>query len=309
MLSVAVNISHTNPLPHTYANNRHGRQRAFYYNQNCIRMKKFLFLSALIALLIGCKSKDEPQQQVTFRISNFQSTTEPLGSPRKAPASLIDDGDALTDIYLFDGATQLVHQTSTQEDFGTITVLLTVGEHNLHFIATRSTGLAVEEGLLVCSSLKNTFGKTVHLNVSGGGDQNITLDRLTGKLIISINDEVPSGASNLYIRIGSRYTTLDPQTLFGVNPTVFEHNANLTSRIGHDDYQISLFILAPDEDGYETTFTLTATNTSSQVIGQATGTITIAPNTKTLLSGNLFTGTRSFISLNSAWNADIEENF
>ena len=40
-----------------------------------------------------------------------------------------------------------------------------------------------------------------------------------------------------------------------------------------------------------------------------TGTITIAPNTKTLLSGNLFTGTRSFISLNSAWNADIEENF
>ena len=68
-------------------------------------------------------------------------------------------------------------------------------------------------------------------------------------------------------------------------------------------------MLSPDADGYETSFTLTATNTSSQVIGQATGTITIAPNTKTLLSGNLFTGTRSFISLNSAWNADIEESF
>ena len=273
-------------------------------------MKKLFFISALAALLIGCKGQNEPgQQQVVFRVTNFTSTTEPMDAPRRAPQSLIDDGDALTDLYLFDGATQLVHQTSTQEYFGTITVLLPIGEHNLHFIATRSTGLAVEEGLLVCSSLKNTFGKTVHLNVSGGGDQNITLDRLTGKLIISINDEVPSGASNLYIRIGSRYTTLDPQTLFGVNPTVFEHNANLTSRIGHDDYQISLFVLAPDADGYETTFTLTATNTSSQVIGQATGTITIAPNTKTLLSGNLFTGTRSFISLNSAWNADIEENF
>ena len=272
-------------------------------------MKKLFLLSALIALLIGCKSKEEPQQQVTFRISNFQSTTEPQGSPRKAPASLIDDGDALTDLYLFDGATQLVHQTSTQEDFGTITVLLPIGEHNLHFIATRSTGLAVEEGLLVCSSLKNTFGKTVHLNVSGGGDQNVTLDRLTGKLVITINDEIPTGASNLRIQLGRRYTSIDPQTLFGVNSSAFDQNVSLTSKVGQSGYSITLYMLADDADGYETTFTLTATNTASQVIGQATGTITIAPNTKTLLSGNLFTGTRSFISLNSAWNADIEESF
>ena len=270
-------------------------------------MKKALFICALAALLIGCKGQDEPsKQQVTFRVSNFQSTNEPI----KAPASLVDGDDgALTDIYLFDGSTQLVHQTSTQEDFGTITVLLPVGEHNLYFIATRSTGLAVEEGLLVCSSLKNTFGKTVHLNVSGGGDQNITLDRLTGKLVITINDEIPSGASNLRIQLGGRYTSLDIASLYGVSPSTFDQNVNLTGKVGTSGYSITLFMLAPDADGYDTEFTLTATNTATQVIGQATGTVTIAPNTKTLLSGNLFTGTRSFISLNSAWNADIEESF
>ena len=274
-------------------------------------MKKFLFFSALIALLIGCKCSDEPaKQQVTFRISNFQSTTEPLGSPRKAPASLVDGEDgALTDLYLFDGATQLVHQTSTQEDFGTITVLLPIGEHDLHFIATRSTGLSYEDGILTCASLKNTFGKTVHLSVAGGGDQNVTLDRLTGKLVITINDAIPTGASNLRIQLGDRYTTLDPQTLFGVSPAAFDQNVNISGKTGNTGFYVTLFMLAPDADGYETEFTLTATNTSSQVIGQATCTITIAPNTKTLLSGNLFTGTRSFISLNSAWNADIEENF
>ena len=39
------------------------------------------------------------------------------------------------------------------------------------------------------------------------------------------------------------------------------------------------------------------------------GTMTIASNTKTLLHGNLFTGTRSFLSLSTAWNSDIDEGF
>ena len=282
---------------------------------NCIRMKKVLFFSALAALLIGCKGKNEPTQanlqtnQVTFNVQGMTATTEPMDAPRKAPASLIDDSDELTDLYLFDGTTQLVHQTSDQAEFGTITVLLTTGNHTLHFVATRSTGLSYENGILACTSLKNTFGKTVQLNVAGGGDQNVTLDRLSGKLIITINDAIPSGASNLRIQLACRYTSLNVTSLYGVSPSSFDQNVNISGKVGTSGYQITLYMLAMDECGYDTDFTLTATNSSSQVIGQATGTVTIAPNTKTLLSGNLFTGTRSFISLNSAWNADIEESF
>ena len=269
-------------------------------------MKKLFFISALAALLIGCKGQNEPgQQQVTFKVSNFTSTTEPL----KAPASLVDGDDALTDLYLFDGTTQLIHQTSDQDDFGTITVLLTTGNHTLHFVATRSTGLSYEGGILACTSLKNTFGKTMQLNVAGGGDQNVTLDRLSGKLIITINDAIPSGASNLRIQLGDRYTSLDIASLYGTSPAAFDQNVNISGKVGTSGYSITLYMLAPDADGYETDFTLTATNASSEVIGQATGTITIAPNTKTLLSGNLFTGTRSFISLSTGWNTDIEESF
>lgn len=274
-------------------------------------MKKVLFFSALAALILtGCKGKDEPsQQQVVFRVTNFTATTEPMDGRAKAPQSLIDDGDALTDLYLFDGTTQLVHQTNDQAEFGTITVLLTTGNHTLHFVATRSTGLSYEGGILACTSLRNTFGKTLQLNVAGGGDQNVTLDRLSGKLIITINDAIPTGASSLRIQVGDRYTSLDVATLYGVSPAAFDQNVNISGKVGNTGHQVSLYMLAPDEDGYETDFTLTATNTSSEVIGQATGTITIAPNTKTLLSGNLFTGTRSFVVLNLAWNADIEESF
>ena len=278
-------------------------------------MKKFLFFSALFALmLVGCKNQDEPQQkaethQVKFTIPGLTVSTEPMDAPRKAPASLIDDSDELTDLYLFDGTTQLVHQTSDQAEFGTITVLLTTGNHTLHFVATRSTGISYENGILACTSLKNTFGKTVQLNVAGGGDQNVTLDRLSGKLIITINDAIPSGASNLRIQLACRYTSLNVTSLYGVSPSSFDQNVNISGKVGTSGYQITLYMLAMDECGYDTDFTLTATNSSSQVIGQATGTVTIAPNTKTLLIGNLFTGTRSFISLNSAWNADIEESF
>ena len=276
-------------------------------------MKKLFLFSACAALLfVSCTSMNEPEQQaqqVTFHVSNFTFTTEPMDAPAKASASLIDDGVTLTDLILFDGDKYLLRQKSTDQDFGTITVLLTVGDHDLHFIATASTEISISDGILTCSSLKNTFGKTVHLNVNGGGDENVTLDRLTGKLVITINDEIPTGAKSLRIQIGDRYTNLDCATLFGVSPAVFDQNVNISGKIGNTGYNVNLYMLAPDEDGYETTFTLTATNTSSQVIGQATGTITIAPNTKTLLSGNLFTGTRSFVSLNSAWNADIEESF
>ena len=276
-------------------------------------MRKILFFAAICSALIACSksTEDEPvaKESVTFKLSNFTSTTEPMSVARKA-SSLVDGEDgALTDLYLFDGATQLTHQTSDQADFGTITVMLTTGSHNLHFVATRSAGLSYADGVLACSSLRNTFGKTMVFNVSGSSEENVTLDRLSGKLILTINDAIPSGANSLRIQLGQRYTSLDVQTLFGVNAAAYDQSVSLSSKIGQTGHQITLHILGSDADGYETTYTLTATNSSDQIIGQATGTLTLAPNTKTLLSGNLFTGTRSFVSLNTEWNADINESF
>ena len=85
---------------------------------------------------------------------------------------------------------------------------------------------------------------------------------------------------------------------------------SIASKVGSTGVQYKLNILAPVY-GIEstTTYTLTATNGSGYVIGHATGTMTICSNTKTLLHGSLFTGTRSFLSLSTAWNGDIDEAF
>ena len=280
-------------------------------------MKKTFLLCALCALmLLGCKSKNDPenvqQHQVTFRVPQLAVEMQPMDAPaiRKVAPLTDEDGSQMTDLILFDGATYLMRQQNTDPDFGTITVMLTAGEHHLHFVATRSTELSYDEGVLNCASLRATFGKHYDLNVTGGSDEYVTMDRLTGMVVITIEDEIPAGASQLRIQFGDYYKGLNPTTFAGVRSGEFDQTVSLASKVGQTDVQYKLHVLAPVY-GTEssTTYTLTATNGSGEVIGQATGTMPINSNTKTLLHGNLFTGTRSFISLATSWGADSDVTF
>ena len=280
-------------------------------------MKKALFFGALFALILtGCKSdKDEPQvdspkHQVTFRVPALKVETEPMSAPRKVAPLTDDDGQQMTDLILFDGATYLTRQQNTDPSFGTVTVLLTAGEHHLHFIATRSTELSYDEGILNCASLRQTYGKHYTINVTGGSDENVTLDRLTGQVVITIEDEIPAGAANLRIQFGDYYKGINPTTFAATRSGAFDQTVSIASKVGLTDQQWKLNILVPTYgETSETSYTLTATNGSGDIIGQATGTMSICSNTKTLLHGNLFTGTRSFVSLSTAWNSDIDESF
>ena len=279
-------------------------------------MKKTFLLCALCALmLLGCKSKNDPenvQHQVTFRVPQLAVETEPMNAPaiRKVAPLTDEDGLQMTDLILFDGATYLMRQQNTDPNFGTVTVMLTAGEHHLHFVATSSTELSYAEGVLNCASLRPTYGKHYDINVTGGSDEYVTMDRLTGMVVITIEDEIPAGAANLRIQFGDYYKGLNPTTFAGVRSGDFDQTVSIASKVGQTDVQYKLHILAPVY-GTEstTTYTLTATNGSGDVIGQATGTMPINSNTKTLLHGDLFTGTRSFLSLATSWGADSDVTF
>lgn len=274
-------------------------------------MKKTIFLCAFVALLCAC-SKDEPQSkhQVTFRIPSLMIETEPMQAPRKVAPLTDDDGYQMTMLLLFDGATLIVQQPNTDPDFGTITAMLTAGVHHLHFVATRSTELSYDEGVLNCASLRPTFGRHYDLNVTGGSEQNISLDRLTGQVVITIEDEVPAGANQLRIQFGDYYKGINPTTFAATRSGTFDQTVSIASYVGQTDKTWTLNILVPTYgEEHETTYTLTATNGSGDIIGQATGTMPCNSNTKTLLHGNLFTGTRSMVALTTAWNADEDVSF
>ena len=277
-------------------------------------MNKNLISCAFAALILMSCGGNEPQNlqshQVTFHVPQVVAETQPMNGPRRTPILTDDDGQQMTDLFLFDGATQIAHQTNAEAEFGTITVLLTAGTHHLHFIATRSTGMSYDEGILNCTSLRPTFGKHYDLNVTGGSDENISLDRLTGQVVITIEDEIPTGASQLRIQFSDYYKGINPTTFAATRSGAFDQTVNISGKVGLTDQSWTLNILVPTYTSESnTTFTLTATNTGGDIIGQATGTMTINSNTKTLLHGNLFKGTRSFLSLTTAWNAEEDVTF
>lgn len=280
-------------------------------------MKKyFITLCAAIALLTtGCKSGNDPEakQQVTFRVSSFEQTTEPMGSPRRAPqATILDDegGTALTDLYVFDGTTQVAHQVYADDNdaFGTVTLELSHGEHNLSFVCTRSTGLSYSAGVLSATSLRPTFGKNLALNVSASTPaQDLTLERLTGLVGVTIKDAFPAAANEIEFVINPRYTSLDIATLCGVSGSEFRQKVSCTSKIGLTNVAYSFNILAPIRtEEFTADVTINIYNSAGVVIYSVTiDDVRMAANTKTLLSGNLFTAPSASVTVNTAWNADI----
>ena len=276
-------------------------------------MKKTILLMAMVAVLFACKSKDEPQakQQVTFKVTAFEQTTEPMGSPRKAPqATILDDegGVALTDLYVFDGSTQVAHQTNDDQNFGTVTLDLSHGNHNLSFVCTRSTGITYDAGVLSATSLRSTFGKTLTLNVSGSTPaQNLTLERLTGLLSITINDEFPATANQIEFIMATRYTSLNVATLCGANGAEWSQKVSCTGKVGQSGVYYSFNFLAPSlDDEYTSDVTINIYNSLNAVIYSVTiEDVRLAANTKTLLSGNLFTSPSASVSVNHTWNSNI----
>ena len=273
-------------------------------------MKKFLLLSAFAALLIGCKGQNEPAQvqAVQFTISTFEQSSQPLYAPK---ATILDDdeGTDLTDLFVFDGTTQLVHQTSTDEDFGTVVLNLTHGNHDLSFVLTRSTGITYEDGVLTFGAVRSTFGKLLTLNVSASTSaQDLTLDRISGQLRLTINDAFPTTAAEIEFVVNPRYSQLNVTNLQAVNGASWNQRVSCTSKQGQSGVQYTFNHICPSLTSETTAdVTLNIYNAGGSVIYSVTiDDVRMAANTKTLLSGNLFTAPSASVSVNHSWNESIE---
>ena len=252
-------------------------------------------------------------KQVTFKVTAFEQNQEPLGAPRKAPqGTILDDegGTALTDLYVFDGTTQLAHQVyeDDHDAFGTVTLDLTHGNHNLSFICTRSTGITVENGVMAFGSIRPTFGKLLALNVNGSTPaQNLQLDRISGKLSITINDEFPATANQIEFVMATKYNQINVASLLGVNGAEWSQKASCTSKVGQSGVLYTFNTICPSlTEEYTSDLTINIYNAGGSVIYTVTiEDVRFAANTKTLLSGNLFTAPSASVSVNHSWNTNI----
>ena len=278
-------------------------------------MKKTMILALVALLAMGCvkesveneapNSKDKVE--MTFRMGgDFTFSTQ--GFTR----SLTADGKDMTDVWVLDymGATlmQQVHQVSTDEDFGTPTMTLDLGEHHLYFVASRGGDPTLDTSAktIIWGTVRDTFCKDLALTVtaSSSGSTAVVLDRVVTKLKLTVTDEVPSGCVSVTMvpdtwYDGLNYTNGNPVASSG---TTFNISVP-SSYIGTTGELMLNYFGFSGTTEWTTNISLTAKNEENEVVGSAL--IADAPflrNRVTECSGPLFSGGGAVsLSLNPEW--------
>ena len=191
-------------------------------------------------------------------------------------AALTAEGKTLTDLFIFDydketgTLLQVLHQTSTDEDFAEPDLTLDYGEHTLKVIATRSVSptlldaggadwavsdnvlTAVGESLpavLTSAKTSDTFGAVQDITVGTGKQSaSIALNRIVAQLVVAPTDVYPADAGDIT-------TTLDEYKAFSwktfdvteavKNQRVYDASVNA----GKQNRSIAYYVLVPAQ-GY-----------------------------------------------------------
>ena len=282
-------------------------------------MKKNLILLAGVAVMLAACENDmsnelavnNGKKVITFTCQgDFTMTTENM-----TRGALEADGKAMTDLWVLDYVdgqlVQQVHQTSTDENFGTPTLNLDYGIHHVYFVASRGEGatLSTAEHNIAWTKPLDTFYKDFQITVTAGTSSahNVTLERVATKLTITINDAIVEGTAYVEITPQTWYYGLDYLT---GEPTAAQTAAPRTINIpstkaGVTGMTLNIFGLSSATE-WTTDVTVTAKNQSDAVIGTAN--IEDAPfkaNRVTNYAGNLFVNAGGFaLALSSEWDDD-----
>ena len=254
-------------------------------------------------------------------------------SPMRAPmtrAALSANGKALTDLYILDydkvtgKLLQVLHQTSTAEDFAEPDLTLDYGEHVLKVVATRSQEptlwdaqkmtwtvepniltpiTATQPVMLTSTKTSDTFGaeKEVSVGIGTAATVSITLDRLVAKLVVNSTDVFPDDCTNITLNFQEHRTlswaTMD--VIEAVNNQRVVDVANLRRTTGT---VLSYFVLAP-KNGYQTDITLTTNRTEGNPYSTITVPgVTLERNKVTTITGPIYGHGQGFqVTVNDAW--------
>lgn len=207
-----------------------------------MRKKNFLVAALMMAASVmsftSCgeneviNQSEEQDQSAPHGKVAVKLVCSPAPSVSYTRASIVANGKQLTDLYILDynKATgkllQVLHQTSTAEDFAEPTLNLDYGNHTLKVIATRSSSPALlgaggslwnlQENTAFAVSDENnvpvvwtsdktsdSFGASQDVSVGIGKDQtiHIQLDRMVAKLVLKNTGTFPTDCSTIQLSL------------------------------------------------------------------------------------------------------------
>ena len=280
-------------------------------------MRKFqMGLAAAMMMLTACTS-EEPQKEkpsgwdqktITF---TFGDTFQTKAMTRAAITSL-----SLTDLWMFDYVgdelQQTIHQSSTDEGFGSISASMGYGSHTLYFVASRGTTPTSDTDAKTITWAKpsDTYWATSSITVapSSSASQAVTLSRVATRLQITVTDEVPANAATFTVTPSQWYYGINYTTGAGVGlqanyPRPVNIPANYIGTSG--ELMISFFGFVPSAD-WQTDITATLTASDESVLGHVTlEDVTLNKNITTAYSGGILGSSKSFtLSADDAWGDD-----
>lgn len=232
---------------------------------------------------------------------------------RRATTYLTDDGNQMTDLWVFDfvGETcvQSIHQTTSDATWGQPQMSLTLGAHHVYFVASRglSPVLDATAKTLTWASVRDTYWKDYEVTVvnTSNGNRAVTLERVVAKLKLTVNDEIPAGAATLICTPATWYYGLNYRTGLPVTATndqaiSISIPANYVGTIGQ--LAVSFFTIST-VDEWTTDVSVAVKDGNGTSLGSAM--INDAPmlrNRSTEYSGNLFSGGGNMVvSINGDW--------
>jgi hypothetical protein len=294
-----------------------------------LRMATIGIMCVFAYTLISCQKIEEPETDSNLHLNidygdsiktkaviTFSCAGDFTLSTKAMTRALSADGKDMTDLWVLDYkdgalAQTAIHQTSEDTDFGSPTIPLSLGNHHLYFIASRSQSpsLNTDAHTLSFAKVRDTFYKDVSLNVTSAstGSKTVTLDRVVTKLRVVINDAIPADAATFEITPAAWYYSMDYLTGEPVSATASQPIAITipASSLGNTGEILSIFSLSSASD-FTTDIAIACKASDESTLGHAT--ISSAPmrrNRVTEYSGKLFSGQSGFgVSLLSAWDAD-----
>ena len=252
---------------------------------------------------------------------NMQIDGSPSGtaaaSARRSATYLTDESNQMTDLWVFDfmgdDCVQSLHQTTSDDAWGQPQMSLALGTHHIYFVVSRGVTPTVNTTAktITWASVRDTYWKDYEVTVvnTSNGNRAVTLDRVVAKLKLTVNDEIPAGASTLVCtpaswHYGLNYTTGEPVTATSDQSI----NINIPSTyIGTSGQLVASFFTFSTVVEWTTDVAVAVKDGNSTTLGSAA--ISDAPlkrNRSTEYSGNLFSSGGSVtVSVNGDWLSPV----
>ena len=253
---------------------------------------------------------------VRFSVDQWDVSTEPMYGAKTRAVTATEAN--MTDIWLMaysaDTLAAMVHQESTDENFGSITMNLKYGKYYFYCVSSRGINAVVDKvsKTITWGSVRDTFWNVDSLNIrantSESTSKTITLSRVVGRAILQLTDVVPEGAQQVTFKPSHWYYGL---CYLNGEPTA-DSDAEIAvdipaSYIGQQGLRVSYMSLSP-ADAWTTGMAIAMKGAGDVVLGRVTLSDVLMGRNKTVtMTGALLSGTRSLgVNLNDTWGDSNE---